>query len=169
MSDFNKYSHVGKLLAAFNMNSVCSPLIKMILNPEVNPEELAFVLTQELQAIFRDRGGLIKMEWGLRPPQITVHPMTRIIQPEEIERETLRIAVGELRQIMDTNRDKQLKAMEEVQPSPGYWIVEGIRHSALVKASTPFEAISKATNEVGSWESPTARFLGTELPDVLPI
>lgn len=48
----------------------------------------------------------------------------------------------------------------------GFWIVEGIRHDARTVANSAREAIDKCSEEVQSWESPEARFLGEELPDV---
>lgn len=50
----------------------------------------------------------------------------------------------------------------------GWWIVDGLRHSAYVKASNAEEAITKAhTAEVvdASWEYPTAKFWTAELPE----
>jgi hypothetical protein len=50
----------------------------------------------------------------------------------------------------------------------GYWCVDGIRHTAVVKAASAEEAVKKAidTGAVGSWESPDAEFIGKEMPDV---
>jgi len=51
----------------------------------------------------------------------------------------------------------------------GYWRVQGIRHDAVVKASSAPEAVDKV-HEVGrvdkSWENPEAYFIGTEMPEV---
>ena len=50
----------------------------------------------------------------------------------------------------------------------GYWHVDGIRHDARCKASSAREAVDKcvADGAVGDWESPTATFIGEELPEV---
>ena len=48
----------------------------------------------------------------------------------------------------------------------GYWLVEGVRHAARTRASSAAEAITKCADEVGDWESPSATFIGEELPDV---
>lgn len=48
----------------------------------------------------------------------------------------------------------------------GYWYVDGIRHDATCKAASAREAVQKCNNVVGSWESPTVRFIGAELPEV---
>lgn len=53
---------------------------------------------------------------------------------------------------------------------PHWWRVIGMRHCALVRARTQKEAIRKAIDEgpVAAWEEPTAKELGTYLPDVIP-
>ena len=48
----------------------------------------------------------------------------------------------------------------------GFWSVEGIRHEAKTRASSAREAIRKCSEVVQSWESPEARFLWEELPEV---
>ena len=50
----------------------------------------------------------------------------------------------------------------------GWWFVQGLRHSAHVKASSAGEAIKRAEDFeiVGDWESPDAKFLGKDLPDI---
>ncbi len=51
----------------------------------------------------------------------------------------------------------------------GWWVVDGVRHSAYARASSAAEAIEKADKAKlvdASWESPEARFWCEELPDV---
>jgi hypothetical protein len=51
----------------------------------------------------------------------------------------------------------------------GWWVVDGIRHSAHARASSAAEAIEKADKArlvAASWESPEARFWCKKLPDV---
>ena len=67
------------------------------------------------------------------------------------------------------------RALLEASTNPdngkaGWWLVEGLRHSAWAKASSANEAIEKAhdANIVdASWEYPTAKFVYEELPDVI--
>jgi len=49
----------------------------------------------------------------------------------------------------------------------GWWIVQGMRHSAHVKASSALEAIEKAEKAeiVHDWEFPEAHFWTKDLPD----
>lgn len=53
----------------------------------------------------------------------------------------------------------------------GWWKVHGIRHSAMVKASSATEAAEKAvkSGEVGDWEMVDATWFCIELPDVFSI
>jgi hypothetical protein len=52
----------------------------------------------------------------------------------------------------------------------GWWRVDGVRHSAIVRASSAMEAVDKADMWVSkSWESPKARWIGTELPEVFAV
>jgi hypothetical protein len=52
----------------------------------------------------------------------------------------------------------------------GWWRVDGVRHSAIAKASSAMEAVDKADMWVcKSWESPEARWIGTELPEVFAV
>lgn len=48
----------------------------------------------------------------------------------------------------------------------GFWFVDGIRHDATCRATSAREAIEKCSEIVGDWESPEARFIGEEMPDV---
>jgi hypothetical protein len=52
----------------------------------------------------------------------------------------------------------------------GWWRVDGVRHSAIVRASSAMEAVDRADMWVSkSWESPEARWIGTELPEVFAV
>jgi len=48
----------------------------------------------------------------------------------------------------------------------GHWEVEGIRHRAIVKASSGKEAVERAKDIVGDWELMGVKFLGEQFPDV---
>ena len=52
----------------------------------------------------------------------------------------------------------------------GWWRVEGIRHAALVKASSATDAVEKARDVVDpSWEFPESFWVGLEIPEVFAI
>ncbi len=70
-------------------------------------------------------------------------------------------------QAAETERQERMEAHPD-HGRLGWWRVEGMRHEATTRASSATEAIEKCmkADAVGSWESPEARFLGEELPDV---
>ena len=53
----------------------------------------------------------------------------------------------------------------------GWWTVSGIRHAAVVRASSAPEAAEKAKSAgaVMDWELQSVMFLGEDLPDVVTI
>lgn len=53
----------------------------------------------------------------------------------------------------------------------GWWRVDGIRHNAIVKASSALEAVEKAEKDeaVHDWEMADAWFISEELPDVISL
>jgi len=65
------------------------------------------------------------------------------------------------------------KALEEAladnphNGTEGWWKVSGVRHSALVKASSAPQAKEISSDVVGDWEVLKVEFLGKELPNVL--
>jgi len=50
----------------------------------------------------------------------------------------------------------------------GYWSVTGMRHNAIVKASSALEAVERAKEIVQDWELVSAEFLGENMPDIYP-
>jgi hypothetical protein len=47
----------------------------------------------------------------------------------------------------------------------GYWLVDGIRHNAIVRTSSAPKAVELAKDLVGDWELVGVRFLGEQFPD----
>jgi len=76
-------------------------------------------------------------------------------------------AMGEDMRLADKARAARMAAHPD-NGKMGWWVVDGIRHSAHARASSAPEAIEKAEKAgiVQDWESPEARFCGEELPDV---
>jgi len=67
--------------------------------------------------------------------------------------------------------EAEMKRQKRIDSHPdngrvGFWLVVGVRHEARTQASSAREAIEKCSEVVRSWESPEARFLGEELPEV---
>lgn len=78
-----------------------------------------------------------------------------------------------LKEVQEAFAEADAKREQDIENHPdngkeGWWIVDGIRHDAKVKASSAAEAIRKAAeaDAVQSWELPTAEFWCEELPDV---
>jgi hypothetical protein len=74
---------------------------------------------------------------------------------------------------IESIRKLEAERKEKIRNHPdngkeGWWIVQGIRHSAHARASSAAEAIEKAekANIVQDWELPDAHFWTKELPDV---
>lgn len=68
-------------------------------------------------------------------------------------------------------REAEERTRKEHESDPnngklGYWEVLGIRHNAVVKASSAMEALKKSKSHIDDWEMPKAKFLGEQLPDV---
>ncbi len=53
------------------------------------------------------------------------------------------------------------------QPKAGWWRVYGLRHDAIVRASSASEAVQKAiaADLIGDWEDPEAKFWTHKLPE----
>jgi hypothetical protein len=105
----------------------------------------------------------VKFDYGWEQPQI-IKPREEAAADWEKAREEL----GAMMRQGDEQR-KEAAAANPDNGKDGYWQVDGVRHDALVKASSEPEAIAKAiaSGEVGDWESPSASFIGAELPERL--
>jgi len=72
-----------------------------------------------------------------------------------------------------TKHDAERIAKMHAHPNNGtlgWWRVDGIRHEAIVRASSAMEACELANDIVDpSWESPEASWIGTELPEVIAV
>ena len=81
----------------------------------------------------------------------------------------------EHKQYLKEERIKRNKELDEHEDNGkiGWWVIRGIRHSALAKASNAREAVEKAIKEevVGDWESGYPSFFSkeNELPDAFRI
>jgi len=65
------------------------------------------------------------------------------------------------------DKERQKKILNDPNNGKrGLWEVDGIRHAAIVRATSAMEAIELAKDIVGNWEMPTAEYIGPEMPDV---
>lgn len=162
--------HVGRTLLAIDIERVCSPAIQAILPAGANPDDAVREFNAAF-AEFMDEHFLPgKWEWSLDDgrSRFVLNARSGVIKSKED-----RIA----------EFDKLLSAIHETQeaspPKPppthekdgtlGWWHVDGVRHSAIVKASSAAEAVKLAedADAVHSWESPDADWIGEELPNVV--
>lgn len=168
----NIYDYVGMKYVALDFSGV-SPGIKCILAPDADHGVLvetvreavrkaltesciAFEITDDgdprhfVDVMFRSEPNIIRTQAEDKAAWNENHEaLAKIFKRRREEREALSVA--------DPDNGKS-----------GYWNVDGVRHSAFVKATSAPEAIAKAVaaGAVGDWESPTASFVG-ENPDVL--
>ena len=163
----NLDANVGKILVALDVNFHTSPALRAIYPPDTDPETVARDLRRALEfAIQRTLGDV---EYPFGSPDIKVHPTSGEIKTAD-----------ERRQEDDDNK-RQLRAAcaageaarnEEMRNDPhngteGWWFVSGVRHRAIVRASSAPEAIEKAASRVQDWEGPDASWIGETLPDVV--
>lgn len=162
----DRYKHVGKLMGVFDLRGGVSPFIRILLNASADPEEVAKALTERVIQAFTELPGVLELEWTFKAPEILVHAGTGPIMPKEMERKAWDEAIKPLRKDLNEQGKERLRALKDMPKQTGYWLVEGIRHTAVVKASSALIALQKASDHVQSWESPDASFLGEELPEV---
>ncbi len=164
--------HVGKLLVALDVSLGVSPAIEAAMPPETDPKMVAEkVRLGFVDVLARELGPTwaFVLERGLR---VTVHGRTGPIKTAEERRRDLEELLRPAEDLAVV--EARTRARREANPDngkSGWWRVDGIRHNALVRASSESEAIDKAENDgaVGEWEAPSARFMGADLPDVVSL
>jgi hypothetical protein len=87
--------------------------------------------------------------------------------------QTLALAEENRKILSDAYAESEVRRQKELESNPnngkqGLWLVTGVRHKAIVKASSAIEATDKAENTgtVGDWEFSDAEYIGEQLPDV---
>lgn len=76
-----------------------------------------------------------------------------------------------MKDIQDSFREAEERLRQDHENDPnngklGYWEITGLRHQSVVKASSAMEALKKTEHHVRDWETPRARFLGEQMPDI---
>lgn len=89
------------------------------------------------------------------------------VTAEAYEDKPLRVVLEELHNALAENASPPMPWEDPHDGVLGWWRVEGIRHSAIVRASSAEEAVNKSSDVVGSWESGVPTWIGEELPDVI--
>jgi hypothetical protein len=79
----------------------------------------------------------------------------------------------DLKILSDAYAESEIERQKKLKSNPdngklGLWLVTGIRHKAIVKASSASEAVEKAekSGTVGDWEYSDAAYIGEQLPDI---
>lgn len=162
--------YAGQKCVAFDLKHNLSPMISIIVKPEVDENALRDELNAKLSELFSQYG----IVHGHYPLEVELHPRTGIIPTREERIAQHDAMMEELRGTPEENEAANKKYQDMLDNHPdngklGYWKVEGVRHSAICKASNVAEAIDKVKEIVQSWESPTADFIGTELPEVIEL
>lgn len=169
MELINQDEHVGKQLLALDFRCGCSPAFEAIIDPRLTPEVLAKKLRDKLEDAVKEVIGE-QYKWVV-PFEIIVHGRTGIIKSREERKAKFEQNLREVQEVFTEAHEERVRRLKEHPDNGklGYWQVDGIRHNAIVKASNAEEAVEKAKEIVGSWESPDACFLGEELPDVIAV
>ncbi len=112
-------------------------------------------------------GDAIALIQRMHKKHLTVSEACRIDNDALPTMADLQASLGPAFREADAAQNDELEANPD-NGKTGWWYVDGIRHDATCKASSAPEAVKKCADSghVGSWESPTARFIGEELPDV---
>lgn len=167
----NIYEHIGKLFVRFDVHTGVSPVLEAILPPDIDPEQQAKSFESALK-------GAIEQTFSGSPHRLTMDHLfsvsvmhSRIIESKEEEDKQFekdRAVVGEALQAgFDETTDRNAENPDNGKE--GFWAVWGIRHNAVVKASSAPEAVEKAHNAEKvdkTWENPEADFIGEEMPEV---
>ena len=96
-----------------------------------------------------------------------VSPRSGVIKSPEVRAAEFDALLAELHEAQDAAPPRVLT--HEKDGNLGWWHVDGVRHSAIVKASSAAEAVKRAdeADAVHSWESPDTDWIGEELPNVV--
>ena len=150
----NLNENVGKLLIALNLNTGTTPTIETIKDSNIEPEKFLQDLNLAFKNLLEQHLGVTKNVLN-KPLEFSLHTRTGIIKSAEERKKEWDTILDALHSIKEPE-----KAPNPDDGKTGYWLVNGIRHSAVVLASTEKEAIKNAEPDVQDWESPNACFKG---------
>lgn len=163
--------HVGRTLLAMDLNGACSPTIQAILPNGVDLNDVVRDFNAAFTA-FMDGYFPGEWEWVLDngEPKFSLHGRSNVIKPREERIAEFSAMLARLHELQEKTPPKPPPTHEK-DGTLGWWRVDGVRHDAIVKASSAAEAIDKAVkaDAVGSWESPDADWIGEELPEVMSV
>ena len=167
----NLDDHINKKCIALDMSCMCSPCVRAIVDPSVDENALASLIQEKVLEIIGKMLGS-EMEWVIKPLEIKVNSQTEIILPKE---ERVKKRMKEFEDFHSLFSDAEVSWKDQLKNHPdngkvGYWLVSGVRHSAIVKSDSAYNACCKAEEAgVGDWESPDSSFLGETMPDIVGV
>jgi hypothetical protein len=158
--------HVGELEVRLEFSKIrgCVPA-------GTDTARLLAGLRGDLEAVFKKHFADHELVWGEEFAQFECGFEPELIKTREEAAaawEETRRVLGECWAAADERRQERLAANPD-NGKLGWWQVEGVRHDALVEASSAAEAVTKAiaAGKVGDWEAPEADYIGEELPEVV--
>ena len=160
--------HIGQRMLRIDIGNGGSPSVIAIVPPDVDGELLCRLLTDDIAEAVELRLGRL-WEWSLGIPVKAECRSCDVIEPPEVrEQKWTKVSdaiAGAFRRA--TEKHEAAMAADPHNGTLGWWRVEGVRHSAMVRADSAKAAIEKADGIVNAWESPDAEWIGEELPDVI--
>lgn len=168
----NIHEHQGQKLVAIDLEPNGSPMVRAVISQGADEAALAESLALKIRAAIAEIFPL--HEWGTgRPVSAEVRVLHPVIKSREATKADQDANLASIQQSCSQSAEER-ERRHESNPNNGkigWWSVEGIRHSALVRASSATEAISKAeaAEAVGSWEMAEAEWIGEELPEVVSL
>lgn len=156
----NYVKNAGRQCARLNIGCNCSPGLRILLKPGVDlPPDFAATLRGKLTAVVEAQLAPLaeEFEWSLNGFEVEAEQSV-IKSADEVAAD-----MEKIRQ-MFADADAARATSHNSDPNNGTygtWAVDGIRHYAVVDASSAPEALQKAldSGEVGDWEQPTVRFV----------
>lgn len=169
---------IGKLLLACDIGLGVSPGLRAVVPTNDAADEIVTKLNDAIFAAIDSVLGdheyelpLLKNRGVVNRSGLSREPYLIKSAEEQAEERAVRDAKWEEHQ---RTREEQYEKWLDEHPDNGkmgWWKVEGIRHSALVKADSIRGALKLAREKggVGDWESSGAVFIGENLPDAIPL
>lgn len=158
---------------AIDINASVSPFARVFTTQEFNPDEQVAALQAELNAVLQAFAAALGGEFEClfdKGLEVKVHPGTDtnlLNSKERGDKWWQEFKALQATLAPDFEAAAQV-AQNAIANHPdngklGYWRVEGMRHSAIVKADSAQAAIDKAGEIVQAWEMPTADFIGLDI------
>lgn len=161
--------HEGKLLLALDLRAGIHPIVEAALPADTDADKIISDLNEGLNRLVFDKlGPYVDYTLDTQPPIFVKNGRTKILK-SRAERDAEWMAA--IKSLSESCKEDRQEADDRLARNPdngkfGYWKVEGMRHTAIVKACSAQEAIERAKDVVLSWELLDASYLGED-PDII--